>query len=861
MATETPGIYSITLAAGAGSRMPSDMPPKSCCKVGPIPVIEHVFQAYEEAGVTDHVVVVGCEAQRVMEEVSRLGRRVLFAFQDQPLGTGHAVHCALDLLELVGPPRHVLICAGDKLVSPSVLRGLLRDYTSSDRDMCLAAGRSEDHPTSGRIVTADGLARAVLEAPDIQVRRFVRDLRSLPPERRPHTPGDLRELAATYLPKTEKLAQYVPALAELIQQETDDPVPWEDVLAAVSDVPEAFSATGATIPLETAAEADLYNLSVYVGAFHELYSAVRNLRTENVQGERYFTDVVDALSGSGRRVGVFRIKDPADITSFNTMEELQQVRELHAQRAVDKAQYPDLETWTRYFSERESSELALKAINGLADRVGADRPAIAVLSPGRINLMGRHIDHQGGTCNLMAIDRGIALVASPRQDDRVNLWNVDDGAYPDRSFRFREITEKIVWEDWLQTLDSQFVRRMVGNSSGDWANYIKGAALRLQHRFPDRELKGMDAMVCGNIPAGAGLSSSSALVVAAAEAFCELNGLNLRPREFVDLCGEGEWFVGTRGGSADHAAIKFGRENRVISVSFFPFRTVGEHPFPDDHRLIVAHSGLSAKKTENARQRFNSRVACYHMAREYLKREAPAFAPRIAHLRDINTRTLDISLAGLYELLKRLPPALPPEEAEMLAEAHSTVAQCVESLDLGKHSFPLRDVALFGLAECERSTKLGDLLQEDEVEQVGKLMQISHNGDRVTRWQPERTEVDSRVTDERLDELRRLASSAVSPLSDAGGALWQQPGGYDCSTPEIDLMVDTVLQCAGVRGAQLAGAGLGGCIMILARKDAAEQVEEELERSYYEPREIEPRTFICQPAAGSRVYTTVADMP
>ena len=52
---------------------------------------------------------------------------------------------------------------------------------------------------------------------------------------------------------------------------------------------------------------------------------------------------------------------------------------------------------------------------------------------------------------------------------------------------------------------------MVLQSAGDWVNYVKGAALRLQHRFPDRPLRGMDAFVIGNIPVGAGLSSSSAL--------------------------------------------------------------------------------------------------------------------------------------------------------------------------------------------------------------------------------------------------------------------------------------------------------------------------------------------------------------
>ena len=218
----------------------------------------------------------------------------------------------------------------------------------------------------------------------------------------------------------------------------------------------------------------------------------------------------------------------------------------------------------------------MSAVQGLAGRVGQERGCILVRSPGRINLMGRHVDHQGGRCNLMAIDREVVLAAAPREDDRINIWNADPAAYPDRSFTLAQVTADVVWEDWLRTLDSQYLQRMGSGSAGDWANYVKGAALRLQHRFRDRPLKGMDAFVCGDIPVAAGLSSSSALVVAVAEALTELNALNVHAREFVDLCGEGEWFVGTRSGSGDHAVIKFGREKEVLAVSFFPFEVVGQ---------------------------------------------------------------------------------------------------------------------------------------------------------------------------------------------------------------------------------------------------------------------------------------------
>ncbi|MCK4283915.1 MAG: NTP transferase domain-containing protein, partial [Candidatus Brocadiae bacterium] len=605
-------VYSITLAAGAGRRMLEDMPAKPCCKIGPISVIENAFQTYEEAGVLRHVVVVGRRAEEVMDEVHRARPLALLAYQSEPRGTGDAVRCAMDLLAALGPPARVLISYGDKVIDLRVVRGLLETCAVGRLDLGLVAGPSNHYPAAGRIVVRNDRAVAILEVPDIQVRQLAARLRSLKPHEWPENVGTLKDLTVQHVPNAARLARGFPALSALLDGPSDVPVPTDQVRAAARSIPEDFALRGGTVSLEEAATSQLCNLSVYVGRFEPLYQAVQELGAENVQGEFYFTDVVDILTASGHKVGLFRIEDPEDVMAFNTPEDLEAVRKVHAVRALSRTQYPSLEAWNRHFARREPGGLSADAVRLLAQKTGPERPCVVVRSPGRINLMGRHVDHQGGRCNLIAIDREIVIAASPRDDDRVNLWNAEAADYPPRSFTFRELTTDIVWEDWLRTLDSQYLRRMVSRSAGEWVNYVKGAALRLQHRFPDRPLRGMDALVAGNIPVGAGLSSSSALVVAAAESLAEINALNLRPREFVDLCGEGEWFVGTRGEAGDHAAIKFGRPNEVVTVSFFPFEVVGRQPFPEDYGLIICRSGVSAEKMQGTRERLNARVACYH---------------------------------------------------------------------------------------------------------------------------------------------------------------------------------------------------------------------------------------------------------
>ena len=217
---------------------------------------------------------------------------------------------------------------------------------------------------------------------------------------------------------------------------------------------------------------------------------------------------------------------------------------------------------------------------------------LLVRSPGRVNLMGRHVDHQGGHCNLMTIGYETLMVVHPRNDDRMRIYNLDGMRFPERQFSIGELIADLPWEDWLSLINSEQVSNMVLNADGDWSQYVKAAVLRLQKKFSSVRLRGVDMVVHGDIPIAAGLSSSSALVVATAEAMVSVNQLDTFPSQFVDLCGEGEWFVGTRGGSADHAAIKLGQRGKVVKVTFFPFAVQDIVSFPEEYVLVVCDSGV-----------------------------------------------------------------------------------------------------------------------------------------------------------------------------------------------------------------------------------------------------------------------------
>jgi len=847
---------SITLAAGASNRMPEDMRPKACCKVGTFTVIENAFRTYEQAGIRRHVLVIGHAADQVMEEVTRTRGDVLFAYQSAPRGTGDAVRCAVELLAGVGPPETVVISAGDKVIAPRVVSGLLAAFAETGADFCLTAGPSRAYPEAGRVIEKDGRVFAVIEVPDIRVRQLAAGLRQIPPRRRPQTVGALAALVAEYFDNPDKARKCLPALSPLLASAPDDPVDWAIVETAVGAIPDGFDLPCGHISADEAAAAPLANIFVYAARFGPLCDAVRELSSDNVQGERYFTDVPRILTEKGFTVGLYAIDEPEDVMAFNTLAELEVIRSVHAQRSLAMTRYPTVGQWEEALSRNRVAGPPLEAVRLLRRRIGAGRPAIIVRSPGRINLMGRHVDHQGGTCNLMAIDREIALVASLRDDDRVNLWHADSRTYPERTFTVAELVRDVVWDDWLRTLKTQFIRRAAGGAPPDWGEYVKGACLRLQHRFRDRKLRGIDACISGDIPAGAGLGASSALVVAAAEALVELNGLNVRLGEFLDLCGEGEWFAGAREGHTDHVAIKQGRERRVLSVAFFPFRVLGHHIFPESCSLMVCHSGHPAPDAREARRQLALRLACFHLARELIKERFPELAPRIEHLRDVNAENLAVSLPGIYRIVAALPRRMEPDDVLRAAERFPAVAACLEGVSPAGYIFPVRDMAIYALAECERAARTGELLDRGDLVRLGAMMKASHDGDRVVRWKPDRQPCDGGLGDRAMRDLIERAALPIS-LEVTGAALWQQVGAYRLSTPEIDLMADIVGEIPGVYGAQISGAGMGGCLMVLARHDAVEEVSETLTRRYYEPRRIEPRIYLCRPSRGSRVLRSL----
>jgi galactokinase len=216
-------------------------------------------------------------------------------------------------------------------------------------------------------------------------------------------------------------------------------------------------------------------------------------------------------------------------------------------------------------------------------------------APGRVNLIGEHIDYHGLPVLPMALQQRVRVSYKRRDDRRIRAASTGYGA---REFE---------WTDELAPV-----------AAGDWSNYLRAAA-RVARTFLPADARGIDAEVTSDLPAAAGLASSSALIVAFTLGLLRANGYNPTFEEMMAVLPDGEQFVGTRGGGMDHAASMGSQAGHASLISFDPVG-IRHVPIPPDWAFVVVNSGVRAEKSGKAREEYNARRNATVAAREKIAR-------------------------------------------------------------------------------------------------------------------------------------------------------------------------------------------------------------------------------------------------
>ena len=152
----------------------------------------------------------------------------------------------------------------------------------------------------------------------------------------------------------------------------------------------------------------------------------------------------------------------------------------------------------------------------------------------------------------------------------------------------------------------------------------------------------------------------------------------------------------------------------------------------------MANSHVKAQKTTNARDTFNQRVAAYEFGLMLLRQLYPHHAPKMVRLRDVNPETLQVRPSVIYEMVMSLPEVLTPEEVwKHLGDAYAEDLKRIMQTHNAPEHYLIRSVVLYGIAECLRAEMCRQLLEEGDIQGLGELMRISHDGDRVVRYADE----------------------------------------------------------------------------------------------------------------------------
>ena len=442
-----------------------------------------------------------------------------------------------------------------------------------------------------------------------------------------------------------------------------------------------------------------------------------------------------------------------------------------------------------------------------------NRPDFISRSPGRVSIIGEHIDYSLYEVLPMAIAADVLVAVSvvPHENGNVQvaIANLNSEKFPPAEFDIPAYGDVEIDSSTLQ-----------------WTNYFKsgfrGAVNFLQEKDSKLPPCGMQVLVDGTVPAGGGLSSSAAFVCASALAVLRANGEDrVIKRELVELAIVSERSVGVNSGGMDQAASVFSIRGEAVSVKFSPELLVEPVSFPKTDppiTFMIAQSFVAADKHSTAPENYNLRVVECTLAAEVLAATAGIKLEEDAS-------PLGHSLCGFQVSYfeKRTTKDESPEDQlkDLLAmvETHLdapngyTREEIARALSLSVSDFEKRFMTKFPV-RAERF-----LLQQ-------RARHVFTEALRVIAFKKLLRSPPSNSNASLLPQLGSLMNDTQASCRDD----------YECSCPELDQLC-YIAREAGSYGSRLTGAGWGGCTVHLVPRNKVDAIRRAWEDKYYKKRD------------------------
>lgn len=313
-----------------------------------------------------------------------------------------------------------------------------------------------------------------------------------------------------------------------------------------------------------------------------------------------------------------------------------------------------------------------KVTTAFQERFGA-APEVIVRAPGRVNLIGEHTDYNGGFVMPMAIDRATWVAARPRPDRIVKLYMLD----------FDTIHEFNL--DAFQKDDATQIE------------YVKGVAWALQGL--GLTLNGWEGVVSGDVPIGAGLSSSASLELAAAKTFNVVSGFvwDAAQMALASQKAENQW-IGVNCGIMDQMISAAGLDGHALLIDCRSLETYPS-PVPEGTRVVILDSGTRRGLVDSA----------YNERRQQCEEAARYFG--VALLRDVTLEQFNAQSQGLAPVTYKRAKHVITENARTLAARDAM--QAADAVRLGqlmyeshesmRDDFEITTQALDALVEISRA--------------------------------------------------------------------------------------------------------------------------------------------------------------
>lgn len=463
-------------------------------------------------------------------------------------------------------------------------------------------------------------------------------------------------------------------------------------------------------------------------------------------------------------------------------------------------------------------------------------------SPGRVNIIGEHIDYSLYSVLPMAITADALLAVSTFNDPspnsfKIKVSNVQSSKFPSHEF------------------DIPYDSVEIDSKVHEWTNYFKSGLrgaleiLRGKHGA-DFKPKSMEILMDGTVPAGGGLSSSAAFVSASALAVMFANGeKEVDKTQLTELAIVSERAVGVNSGGMDQSASVFSIRGSALFVSFLPSLIARPVHFPKTSPelcFVIAQSFVAADKHVTGPVCYNLRVvecslaaACLHAVLK--KTSKPLLA---------DSAPLGISLRGFHDAYFA--------SSTLSFEDQLTELITLTKLTLTQDGYTREEIApIIHLSVDDLNTRFTSTfpVRAEKFKLRQRALHVFSEALRVLHFMS--------ILENPSAHLSADTGASTETFNRSLGALMNETQdscreGYECSCEEIDELC-AIARRAGSYGSRLTGAGWGGCSVHLVPANQVQSVRDAWEREYYSKRELskeqkEGAVVVSRPGGGSAIY-------